>query len=312
MVLREAPGFLWRTLVRFFENDLPQRAAALSFYTFLSLPALLAILLLVIGAVADEAAARRAILNQVGGLIGGAGAEQVATILEHARRTEVSPTVTALLGILFVLFGATTAFAQLQGALNTAWGVKPDPARPILKVFLGKRLVSFGVVLGVAFMLLVSLALSAALTAVGEHVTGERTGGLSTTALLWATYLFSFAVIAGLFAAMYRFLPDAVIAWRDVAIGSIVTAALFVAGKAAIGAYIGSVDPASAYGAAGSLAVVLLWVYYTSMVIFFGAEFTAQWAESYGRGVRPEPGAVEVDQREVVVKRGPPPEVEDE
>jgi membrane protein len=277
-------------------------AAALAFYTFLSLPALLGLLLMLVGAVADPAEVQRAITTQVGSLIGRAGGEQVRTIVEHAQRTVTGQSVAAVLSVLLVIFGATTAFAQLQGALNKAWGVKPDPRRSQLRDFLAKRVFSFGVVLAVAFLLLVSLALSAALASFG----GVLTAWLGTPeALLEAiNSVVSFVVVTGLFAAMYKLLPDARIGWRDVWAGAVATALLFVLGKSAIGFYLGRTDPGSAYGAAGSLAIVLIWVYYSSMIVLFGAELTRQWAERYGTGVKPETGAVEVVEQEVEVQRG--------
>jgi membrane protein len=252
--------------------------------------------------VADPGEVERAITVQVGALIGRAGAEQVGTIIANARQSVADQSLAAVLGVLAVIFGATTAFAQLQGALNKAWGVKPDPTRNQLKSFLAKRVFSFGVVLAVAFLLLVSLALSTALAAAGHLLTARL--GAPAPVLEGINWAVSFVVIAALFAAMFKLLPDARIAWRDVRLGALATALLFVLGKSAIGFYLGRTDPGSAYGAAGSLAIVLIWVYYSSMIVLFGAELTRQWAERYGRGVRPVHGAVQVVEREVEVKRG--------
>jgi membrane protein len=302
LTFREAPRLLWGTLYKFFGDDCPGMAAALTFYIFFSLPALLALLLSLVGMVADPAEVQRGITTQVGGLIGRAGADQVQTIIQNARRTVGDQSLAAVLGVLAVIFGATTAFAQLQGALNKAWGVKPDPRRNQLRDFLAKRVFSFGVVLAVAFLLLVSLALSAALSAAGGVLTARL--GAPTGVLAAINWVVSFVVIAALFAAMYKLLPDARIAWRDVRLGAVATALLFVLGKSAIGFYLGRTDPGSAYGAAGSLAIVLIWVYYSSMLLLFGAELTRMWAERYGSGVRPEHGAVEVVEKEVEVQRG--------
>jgi membrane protein len=180
--------------------------------------------------------------------------------------------------------------------------VKPDPRRNQLRDFLAKRVFSFGVVLAVAFLLLVSLALSTALAAAGDLVTGRL--GAPALVLVGANWVVSFVVIAALFAAMFKLLPDARIRWRDVRAGAVGTALLFVLGKSAIGLYLGRTDPGSAYGAAGSLAIVLIWLYYSSMIVLFGAELTRQWTERYGGGVRPEQGAVEVVEQEVEVQRG--------
>jgi membrane protein len=300
--LRELLRFLWRCLDKYFGAGCSTMAAALSFYTFFSLPALLSLLLLVVGAVMDPREVQRAILTQAGDLIGRAGAEQIRTIIEHARQVDVNKPAAAALSIFAVALGATASFGQLQSALNTIWGVKPDPRRGQIRNFLAKRIFSFGVVLGVAFLLLVSLAFSAVLSALGQRLT--RNLGMPEVILQFTDWAISFAALSAIFATMYRLLPDARIAWTDVWVGAVASALLFVVGKSVIGYYLGDTDPGSAYGAAGSLAVVLIWVYYTSMVVLFGAVVTRVWAERYGSGVRPERGAVEVVEVERQVHRG--------
>jgi len=294
--------FVWRTLDKFFGDGCPSMAAALAFYTFFSLPALLTLLLTLVGLIADPRAVQAAITGQIERLIGHAGAEQVATIIQHGRRTEVDPTITALLSLVALMLGATTAFGQLQAALNRAWGVKPDPRLGQFRNFIVKRIFSFGVVLAVAFLLLVSLAMSAALGALGTRLTAGW--GMPESAVAVLDWVVSFAVVSVLFAAMYKLLPDARIAWRDVWVGAVVTALLFTLGKLGIGFYLGDSDPGTAYGAAGSLAVVLIWVYYTSILVLYGAEFTRIWAEWYGGGVRPEKGAVEFVEEERRLQTG--------
>ena len=300
--VREPLRFLWRCLDKYFGAGCSTMAAALSFYTFFSLPALLSLLLLLIGTVMDAGDVQRAILTQTTDLIGPAGAEQIRTIIEHARQVDVNKPTAALLSILAVALGATASFGQLQSALNEIWGVRPDPKRGQIRNFLAKRIFSFGVVLGVAFLLLVSLAFSAVLSAVGQRLT--RNVGVPEAILQFTDWAISFAALSAVFAAMYRFLPDARIAWTDVWVGGVASALLFVVGKSVIGYYLGDTDPGSAYGAAGSLAVVLIWVYYTSMVVLFGAVVTRVWAERYGSGVRPERGAVEVVEVEREVQHG--------
>ena len=300
--LREPARFLWRCLDKYFGDGCSTMAAALSFYTFFSLPALVSLFLLVVGAALDPRDVQRAILSEAGNLIGRAGADQIRTIIEHARRVDVDASAAAILSILAVALGATASFGQLQGALNKIWGVKPDPKRGQIRNFLAKRIFSFGIVLAVAFLLLVSLALSAVFVALGERLT--RNLGLPAALLQFTDWAVSFTLLSGLFAAMYRLLPDARIAWPDVWVGAVASALLFTVGKSVIGYYLGDTDPGSAYGAAGSLAVILIWVYYTSMVVLFGSVITRVWAERYGRGVRPERGAVEVIEVEREVKRG--------
>ena len=294
-------GLLGGTIMAFFSDDCSSMAAALAFYAFFSLPALLTLVLTVLGRIADPARIQRAIVDEVGGLIGNSGAEQVTTIIGNAHLSSASMGVATLLSVAALAFGATTSFAQLQSALNKVWGVKPDPKRNQLHVFLRKRVFSFGVVITVAFLLMVSLALNSMLSAVGDHMSG---GAAPTLLYQVMTSMISFAMITGLFTVMYRYLPDARIAWRDVRAGAAMSAMLFTLGKLAIGAYLGRSNPGSVYGVAGSLAVVLIWVYYTSMVVLLGAEFTRLWAQRFGRGIVPERGAVAyVEAEREVAKR---------
>jgi membrane protein len=288
--LRSLPRLAVDTVYAFYGDDCPTMAAALSFYSFFSLPALLTLLLTLLGSVSDPAQVQRAIVGQAGGLIGPQGAQQVATIIANTQQSKHALQVATTLSLLQLFLGATTAFAQLQAALNKAWGVKPDPRRNQIGVFLVKRVFSFGIVITVAFLLLVSLTLTAALAAVSDRLTARL--GIPAELLEVVTALGSFALIAALFAVMFRYLPDARITWRDVRAGAIGTALLFVLGKTAIGLYLGRSDPGSVYGVAGSLAIVLIWVYYTSMIVLLGAEFTKLWARRHGRDVTPEKGAI--------------------
>ena len=302
-ILAHARGFLgllWSVVYKFFSDSCSTMAAALSFYTFFSLPALLTLLIMLVGRVMDPTQVQKAIIAQVGALIGSAGSEQVGAIISHAKRGDGPASLATLLSILALAFGATTTFAQLQDALNRIWSVKPDPRRNQLRVFLVKRIFSFGIVVTVSFLLLVSLVLSTALAAAAARVTTLM--GTPPIVLQIATSTVGFVLITALFAVMYRYLPDARIAWRDVGAGALGSALLFVLGKTVIGLYLGGANPGSAYGAAGSLAVVLIWVYYTSMVLLFGAEFTELWAERYGRGVVPERGAIAYEEQEKRIK----------
>ena len=298
---RGLPGLLWACINKFFSDGCGSMAASLSFYTFFSLPALLSLLLSLVGQLTDPTQLRGAIISQVGGLIGKAGAEQVSAIIAHTTMGQGPATPGTILSVLALAFGATTSFAQLQSALNKIWSVKPDPRRNQLRVFLVKRIFSFGIVVTVAFLLLVSLIVSTGLSAAAARVTSVL--GTPAIALDIVGSIVSFFVIAALFAAMYRYLPDARIGWRDVGAGSLASALLFVLGKMVIGYYLGGTNPGNAYGAAGSLAVVLIWVYYTTMILLFGAEFTELWAERFGRGVTPEKGAIAYEEAERVVKK---------
>ncbi len=236
--------------------------------------------------------------------MGPSATEQIRTILQQAHQPGSGALLPTVLSIVALILGATGAFGQLQMALNRAWEVAPDPQQGGLKAFLLKRVFSFGMILSVAFLLLVSLVLSAALSAFGGALGGMLPEGLSAALLQVINQVVSFAVIAGLFAAIFKVLPDATIAWRDVWPGATVTALLFVIGKFVIGLYLGRSNPGEAFGAAGSLAVMLVWIYYSSMILLFGAEFTQTWAESRGGGIAPERGAVRVVQEKKRVRDG--------
>ena len=283
-------GMLQQSVREFLDDDCMTRAAALSYYTVFSLPPLLILILLLAGSIADPNDVRGGLEQQIDGLMGPAGGEQVRTMLSNAQRPGggLLPTVA---GITALLFGATGAFVQLQAALNRAWEVEPDPRQGGLKNFLFKRLMSFGMILSIAFLLLVSLAVSAALSAFGNRLEQMLPGPVSTPLMQGFDTALSLVVISALFAAMYRVVPDATVDWYDASIGGVVTAVLFVIGKLLIGLYIGQSNPGEAYGAAGSLALLLLWIYYSAVIFLFGAELTQAWAEGRGYGIAPEDGA---------------------
>ena len=295
-------GLLWATVFAFFSDGCSTMAGALSFNTFLSLPALLTLILSLVGRFADPQQVQGAIVGEVSDLIGTAGAAQVAAIIGNASRSQDAASIATIVSLLVLILGATGLFAGLQAALNKAWGVKPDPSRNQIRVFLVKRVFSFGILITVAFLLLVSLTLSTVIAAISGALTTQF--GMPPVLLQIATALGSFLVIALLFAVMFRYLPDARISWRDVRAGAIGTALWFVLGRTLIGLYLGRSDPGSVYGAAGSLALVLIWVYYTSMVVLFGAEFTKLWAQRYGKGIVPVKGAIAYVEEERSVAKG--------
>ena len=277
----------------FSADDCPRYAAALAYSTVFALPPLLILLLMIVGNFVSRGEVQNALSGQVGSMIGGDGASTIQTMVTQARQPGGGP-IGTILGIGALVLGATGAFLQLQGALDRAWGVKPDPTAGGIRNFVFKRVLSLGMVLVIAFLLMVSLAMSAALTAVGGAV-GRLVPGASPIIVGVLQALISVGVITLLFAAIFKVLPDARIAWRDVWVGALVTGVLFEIGKWAIGLYLGHSNPGKAYGAAGSLAVILVWIYYTAMIVLFGAEFTETWATAHGAGIRPEEGAVWID-----------------
>ena len=277
------------TLKDFSDDECPRMAAALSYYTVFALPPLLILLLLIAGAVFDPQQVQHSIQTQMGNLMGSQGAQEIGSIINQAERPG-GRGIKAVLGVGALILGATGAFLQLQGALNRAWEVEPDPKAGGIKNFIFKRVLSLGMVLGVAFLLVVSLAMSAAVSAMGGML-GRVVPGASTALAFVFDTAITFVVISGVFAAIFKVLPDARIAWKDVWVGGLVTGALFTLGKFLLGFYLGRSNPGEAFGAAGSLALVLVWIYYSSMIVLFGAEFTQTWAIRRGRGIQPEEGA---------------------
>jgi membrane protein len=285
-------SILKRTVTEFINDECPRMAAALSYYTVFSLPSLIILILLIAGAIWDPQDIRGALATQIDQLMGPATAEQLRGLIDQAEEPGAGRGLAAVLGIAAVLFGATGAFVELQAALNRAWGVEPAPESGGVKNFIVKRLFSFGMVLTIAFLLLVSLLLSAILTAFGGTIGALLPGEASEVLLLALQYGISFVVVTLLFASIFKVLPDARIAWTDVWVGAIATTVLFLIGKFLIGLYLGQSNPGEAYGAAGSLAILLVWIYYSAMILFIGAEFTQVWADERGSGVKPEKGAV--------------------
>jgi membrane protein len=232
-------------------------------------------------------------------MVGAGGREQIHNMMAEAGTTQRSGWA-MVIGVVVLLVGATGVFAQLQHALNKAWEVEPDPAQGGIKNFIVKRILSLGMILAVAFLLLVSLVLTTALSAAGDMLGGLLPEGVSKIWPMVIHFVVSFLVIWLLFAAIFKFLPDAQIEWRDVWIGAAITALLFMVGKILMGLYLGSQN-AGTFSAA-PLILVLLWIYYSSMIILIGAELTQVWASSYGKQIEPKQGAVRVVQKKEAVR----------
>jgi membrane protein len=265
------------------------QSAALAYYTIFSIAPLLVVVVAVAGLVFGEAAVRGRIVEQFGQLMGKAQAETLQHLLQKTSSARASG-IAAVLGLITLVFGATAVFVHVQDCLNRIWEVKPREG-PFLKLILRKRVASFALVLGIGFLLLVSLTLSAALAGLEGYI--RRQVPLPFVLLEAMNVLFSFLSIALLFAMIYRVLPDAKIGWQDVGIGALATSAFFSIGKTLIGLYLGRTAVASPFGAAGSLVVILLWIYYTSAILLVGGEFTHVYTREFThRRVLPEPGAV--------------------
>jgi len=285
---------LWRfpqlVIVEFFEDDIFRYSAALSFYTILSLAPLLVIVLGFTAIFVDVQSVKDELVNQVDELIGTQGATVLTTVLQHAEANESRNTATAL-GIIVSIFGATAVFAQLQDALNRVWGVQPAPGK-FWRSLLMTRIISFGVVLSIGFLLLISLLISAVITTVSTNLSLELPGG--STIWYYIDTVTSLIIVTLLFTLLFRYLPDVRIAWRDVWVGALITAVLFTLGKRLIGYYLGHSAVTSVYGAAGSLVALLFWIYYSALIIFFGAEIAQVYSRLYGRELRPRRFAYKV------------------
>jgi membrane protein len=266
-------------------------AAALAYYTVFSITPLLVIAIAIVGAVFGQEAARGEIVTQINDLVGEEGAQAIEMALANANQPEIS-SVASSISVVVLLIGASGVFAQLQEALNTVWNVTAKPNVGLWN-FIQKRLLSFGMVLAIGFLLLVSLIISAILSGISKLEFNILPG----LTIFWQ--LLNFAVSLGfitvLFALMYKYLPDVKIRWKDVWVGAIITALLFSLGKYLIGLYLGQGSLGSTYGAAGSLIVFLAWVFYSAQILLFGAELTKVYARRYGRQIRPNSHATMVN-----------------
>lgn len=279
-------------------------SAAIAYSTLFSLPPLLVIVVAVAGGFFGAETVQQQITEEVGGLIGAEGARDIETMIRNASEFGGGSLGGTLIGVLALIVGATGAFGQLQKALNRAWSVEPKAGG--LTALLLKRVLSFGFVLTIALLLLVSLVLSAVLSAFGGAV--EAGLGAGTAGVMQvANFALSLGLVTVLFAAIFRWLPDVDIAWRDVWVGAAATALLFTIGKTLIGLYLGHSDVGSAFGAAGSVVVILVWIYYTALILLAGAEFTQVWARRYGSRIEPDEHAVRVVEEKRVVDDGDEP-----
>jgi membrane protein len=282
MNLKELWTLIKDTFAQWNEDNPFQLAAALAYYTLFSMAPLLMIAIAVAGLVFGREASQNQVIGIIEDLVGVQGARAIQATIEAAGQKPDSGVFVAGVGIILLLLGAGGVMEQLQHSLNTIWRVAPKTGRGI-RGFLLDRLLSFSMVLSVGFLLVVSLVISAALTAVSGIVGAFLPIDAATAHIL--DFVVSFAVIMLLFAVIYKFVPDVRIAWRDVWIGAAVTSLLFSVGKFLIGFYLGHSTVTSIYGAAGSLVTLLLWVYYSSLMFFFGAELTQVYATRYGSKV---------------------------
>ncbi|MCU0495838.1 MAG: YihY/virulence factor BrkB family protein [Anaerolineae bacterium] len=277
MNLKSLFDLLRETFTEWNEDKAPTYAAALAYFTAFSIAPLLVIVIAIVGAIFDEGAARQQIVTSVGEIAGEGGVELINGLLDSASQPTTG-LIATVISIVTLLAGATGVFGQLQDALNTMWDVKREQVGIVQTI--KDKFLSFTLVLGVGFLLLVSLVLSTVIAAVTNFISGMFPAVQILTQGLH--FLLSFGIITLLFAMIYKVLPDAKIAWGDVWLGAGVTALLFTIGKFLLGLYLGQTSFTSTYGAAGSLIVMLVWVFYSAQILFFGAEFTQVYARRHG------------------------------
>ncbi len=277
------------TAIHWNESGPWRQSAILSYYAIFSLPALLLIVIVMVGYFFGEEAVSEQLSGRIADMVGSDTAKAVEAMVASAADTG-SSRLAMVAGVGLLLFGATTFFYHLQLSLNRIWGVVPKPKQAFLK-YLKDRLLSFGLVLAISFLLLMSMVINTVVAALSDWIMTywQETGRLLP---ILSNYGLALVVISTLFALMFKFLPDAVIRWRSVWIGAILTAILFTLGQYGLRVYFINYDPASLYGSAGAIILIMIWVSYVAMIILFGAEFTRQFANKFGHGIRARKNAI--------------------
>ena len=276
------------TAINWNESDPWRQSAILAYYSIFSLPALLLIIIVIAGYFFGEEAVSRELSAQIATLIGNDTARAVENMVASAAQIG-SSTTAMLVGIGFLLFGSTSVFYHLQLSLNRIWGVVPRPKQAFLK-YLKDRLLSFGLVLVIGFLLMLSLIVTTLLAIFGDWIR-QFWPEIILPMLNLASYLLSLLITTILFALMFKILPDAIIRWRSVWVGALLTAILFSLGQYGLSVYFRISEPATVYGTAGAIILILIWASYVAMILLFGAEFTRQWAKKFGHGIKPKENA---------------------
>lgn len=279
-------NFVFNVFDQWSTDKAPKLGAALSFYTMFSLAPLLLIVISIAGLLFGPDAAKGQIVGQIEGLIGRQGAEVVETALKNSSNTETG-IIALIISFITLIIGSTAVFIELQDSLDMIWKVRPKPGRNLIKGILRDRVLSFALVITTGFLLLVSLLVSAALSAFNTYMSNKFVA-IAPLLLELINNILSLVIISLMFALIFKILPDVHVKLKDVAVGAVVTGILFVIGKFLIGLYLGSNTLGSTYGAAGSLVVLLLWVYYSAQILFLGAEFTHIYTRDHGSGVIPK------------------------
>jgi membrane protein len=281
--MRTLWGMLKKTFEGWNQHEATRMGAALAFYSILSLDSLLILMIAIVALVYGERGAQGQIASQAQNIVGPQAVDALQKIMESARKPS-SGGLAAALGLMTLLFGASAVFTELREDLNTMWEAKPQESTGLMAM-IRDRIFAFAMILGAGFLLLISLLASAVLQVIEKYFSSLLP--VSGTMLWWANFIGSFILIALLFALIFKYVPDVDIRWKDVWLGAFVTALLFTIGKLLIDLYLGKAGVGSAYGAAGSLVAVVVWIYYSAQIFLFGAEFTKVYAETAGSKMRP-------------------------
>ena len=293
--IRTVFSLLKNTTIAFLDDNAFKLSASLSYYTVFALGPLLIIVIALSAIVYGKEVVEGKLVEQLSGLIGTEAAMQIQNILSNAQQTHAS-TLGAIIGFIILFIGSTGVFTEIQSSINFIWSVRAKPKKSWLKYLLN-RLLSFSLIVGLGFVLLVSLVINALLLLLSKKLS-EKFPHFPVGLFNLTNSLIILAVITCLFAIIYKILPDAIISWKDAWMGSIFTAALFLLGKFLIGYYLGKSNLGVTYGAAASVVIILAWVYYSSLILYFGAEFTKIYALHSGEGIRPKQTAVFIIKRE--------------
>lgn len=284
MNARNIFSYLKETYQEWSSDDAFQKSSSIAYYSVFSLPGLLIIVVTAATLIWSPQYVEQVITDQIGSAMGGDAAQQVQTMLENSRQ-ESNSTMALIVGFATLVFGATGVFSQLQKSLNDAWEVEIDPDAGIKQTVIS-RVTALGIILALAFLLIVSLLLSSALSAINSWLE-QQLPAIPPFVFFIVNNLVSIGVLTALFALMFKVLPDAEVEWRSVGWGALMTAVLFTIGKFLLGFYFGQSDPGATFGAAGSIILIMLWVYYSSLILLFGAEFTQVYARHHGHKLEP-------------------------
>jgi membrane protein len=302
-------GLLKAAFTGFVDDKVVKLSGALAYFTVFSLGPMLIVIIFFADIFYGREAIEGTVFSQIKGLVGSSAAAQIQETIKSAALSGKGA-FTGTIGVITLLIGATTVFAEIQDSINTIWGLKPKPKKGWLKMLLD-RLLSFSIVVSLGFLLLVSLIITGLVEALSNRLL-QMFPEVALVIIYVLNLLVTFGVVTLLFAIVFKVLPDAKIKWRDVITGAMVTAILFMIGKFGITFYIGNSNVSTAYGTAGSLVIILLWIYYSSLILYFGAEFTKAYATTYGGLIQPNQYAVWVKQVEVEAGTGSLKKVEQE